>query len=295
MPTIEELDAEFDKKLAELNKGTDEEEVEDKVKPVVQPKTETQDEVVDEEEEPEETVTPEVKTTEVKSTKKTPTGDEEFQTTKPTEEQKRQFAFDKMRKELAQEKAEKAKFVKMQEETESLARNLGYKDADEMLKAERKKRIDEEAVKQGIKPEFYQELVQLKDEVKQLKVQKEEQQKQSATQRFATAMNETVKEFALTDEEKSEIFQALAEDGYTVDMLTSNPQPKKLLKGYIPEGRIVEKTKQTVLADKTKFKEPAHKNTPSETEDEKYARALDEDMANYASRNGYPYERKFKK
>jgi len=108
-------------------------------------------------------------------------------------------------------------------------------------------------------------------------------------------MNETVKDFSLTEEEKSGIFQALAEDGYTVEMLMSNPQPKKLLKGYIPETRVVEKTKQVNLGEKTKFKEAPHTNQSTVTADEKYARELDEDMATYAERNGYPYVRKFKK
>lgn len=220
------------------------------------------------------------------------TGNEEIKA-KPEPKNKQEYAFKELRENLKREREEKERLAKTQREVEELAKSLGYKDAAELIAIERQRRLEREAQERGVDPKYYTELVQLREEVNMLK-QKEVQERQTqGTRRFQEALDTVVKDYKLTEVDKQEIFNALAEDGYTVDMLINNPQPQRLLRGYVPEQKIAEKTKQLNLDDKSKFKEKKHTNTPKMTNEDKYLRELDAEMAEYAASRGLTYKRKY--
>ena len=278
MPESKELKAleeELAKKMAEYEEIEPEKEDEEEVaNPAETPAPEV----------PEEKPAPVVPTTPAK-----PNGTETFEA-KPDE--KAQFAFVQLRKERDEAKRLLTEKAKEEQEFEDLAKTYGFANRQEFLAAQKKTRLEKEAKEKGFDPAAYAELVQLREDVGSLKRKSEEDKLEARKESFRKAVDETVKEWKLTDKERDEMFVRMADDGYTVDHLLTMPKPEKFVQAYIPEAKISAKYGQK--AQKKDFVEERHGTPAPLNDDDQRARVVDKEMAEYAARTGKPYVRKFK-
>ena len=156
--SIDEFDKEWEEKLSKEQPKEENNELEEEV---VEEEVFTEDEIVDENDgTTEDNEDNEDNTQEDQKL----SGDEELNE-KPSHKEKEEYAFAEMRRKLREaEKAAKEKETSLKQ-WDDVARELGYANSEELLKAQREKSIREEAKNKGVDPEIYRELIQLKEKV----------------------------------------------------------------------------------------------------------------------------------
>lgn len=264
--SVEEMDKFFETNKVESEPTSDEEtqeepEVVDEVPDLEEPEEneeEESEETTEEEEEDEEEVEPEPQK-------------------KPSKEEKRDYAFSKLRKE--KDEAKKA-YEEQNALVQRLMREAGYNDYASFKDAVDKQFSEKEMKDKGYTKEQYNEVEELRKHNKELEEKLEatnRQQIANKAQGFDTLVKSYAGQYKTT---AKEIYDALDNSGFTAEMLLNLPNPEVLIRG--------------VLADKVKpVEKPAKKavdteKLPSGSTKKEFNldELLQEDFAEYKKRKG---------
>lgn len=159
-------------------------------------------------------------------------------------EDKKEFAFSKIRKENSDLKALNKTLSTRDEALKKIASNYGYDDVDKFLEAYENARVVQEAKDKGYDPVLYKQLQDTNKRLEQLEKERQENNLMSRANAFKNAVDKAISEYNLDEEEgRNEIFSRLEEYGYTVDSILSLPNPEILIKGVLSD-KIAEISKQ---------------------------------------------------
>lgn len=159
-------------------------------------------------------------------------------------EDKKEFAFSKIRKENSDLKALNKTLSTRDEALKRIASNYGYDDVDKFLEAYENARVVQEAKDKGYDPVLYKKLQDTNKRLEQLEKERQENNLMSRANAFKNAVDKAISEYNLDEEEgRNEIFSRLEEYGYTVDSILSLPNPEILIKGVLSD-KIAEISKQ---------------------------------------------------
>lgn len=159
-------------------------------------------------------------------------------------EDKKEFAFSKIRKENSDLKALNKTLSTRDEALKKIASNYGYDDVDKFLEAYENARVVQEAKDKGYDPVLYKKLQDTNKRLEQLEKERQENNLMSRANAFKNAVDKAISEYNLDEEEgRNEIFSRLEEYGYTVDSILSLPNPEILIKGVLSD-KIAEISKQ---------------------------------------------------
>lgn len=166
---------------------------------------------------------------------------------KPTREEKERYAFEKLRKERDQER-------KKLEELDNIALSYGFKSHEEMLEQLRKEAYAKEAKKQNMDPKVYEEIINTKKELDNLKRKMEEENRAKAVTSFVGHLDNFVKTNNLSDDDKTKMLEKMEEDGYTLDILLKVKNPAGLFKGYVVDKLKENEVQKRLEAEERKRK-----------------------------------------
>ena len=159
-------------------------------------------------------------------------------------EDKKEFAFSKIRKENSDLKALNKTLSARDEALKKIASNYGYDDVDKFLEAYENARVVQEAKDKGYDPVLYKQLQDTNKRLEQLEKERQESNFMSRANAFKSAVDKAISDYNLDEEEgRNEIFNRLEEYGYTVDSILSLPNPEILIKGVLSD-KIAEISKQ---------------------------------------------------
>ena len=159
-------------------------------------------------------------------------------------EDKKEFAFSKIRKENSDLKALNKTLSTRDEALKKIASNYGYDNVDKFLEAYENARVVQEAKEKGYDPVLYKQLQDTNKRLEQLEKERQENNLMSRANAFKNAVDKAISDYNLDEEEgRNEIFSRLEEYGYTVDSILSLPNPEILIKGVLSD-KIAEMSKQ---------------------------------------------------
>lgn len=163
--------------------------------------------------------------------------------TKPSADDKKEFAFSKMRKENSDLKS---KLNEKNEETEflnKLAAQYGYTDIKKFQADYEKARVQQEAKDKGLDPVLYSQLQESNKRIAELEKKQNETELMNKAANFRNAVDKAVADYNLGEDGRNEIFNKLEEAGFSVDTLLAIPNPEILIKGILSD-KIAEFSKQ---------------------------------------------------
>lgn len=184
---------------------------------------------------------------------------------KPTDIEKKEYAFGKIRQENANLKQEKQKLEQESAFLKELASSYGYSDVNKFKDDVRKARLDQEAKQKGIDPEIYRQLDDNKREIARLKAERDQDRLMSRATGFKSAVEEATNSYGVT---RDEIFLRLEDAGYDVNTILSLPNPKIVIDGLLTD-KILEASRQKDLKKRETMDNLAdekHDNSASEKE-----------------------------
>lgn len=175
---------------------------------------------------------------------------------KPTPEEKRNYAFEKLRKENKERKVK-------EEELDRIAKSYGYKDNDEMIAALKEDALKKEATKKGVDPELYKKVYDTEKELERMRTEREQEQRAMKVTNFVAKLDDFVIKNGLSESDKEELLIAMESDGYTIDDVVNIKNPVNLFRGYSVD-KIKERAKQDEIAKLEKKRRAAEKKfTPT--------------------------------
>lgn len=186
-------------------------------------------------------------------------------TKKPTDIEKKEYAFGKIRQENANLKQEKQKLEQESAFLKELASSYGYSDVNKFKEDVRKARLDQEAKQKGIDPEIYRQLDDNKREIARLKAERDQDRLVSRATGFKSAVEDAISSYGVT---RDEIFLRLENAGYDVNTILSLPNPKIVIDGLLTD-KILEASRQKDLKKRETMDNLAdekHDNSASEKE-----------------------------
>ena len=169
--------------------------------------------------------------------------EEEISDDKPSTDDKKDFAFSKLRKENSDLKN---KLNESKSETEflsKLAAQYGYTDIKKFQADYEKARVQQEAKDKGLDPVLYAQLQESNKRIAELENKQKEADLVNKANNFKAAVDKAVVDYNLGEDGRVEIFNKLEEAGFSVDALLSIPNPEILIKGVLSE-KIAEFSKQ---------------------------------------------------
>lgn len=184
---------------------------------------------------------------------------------KPTPEEKRNYAFEKLRKENKERKAK-------EEELDRIARSYGYRDNEEMIAALKEDALKKEASKKGVDPELYKKVHETEKELERIRTEREQEQRAMKVTNFVAKLDDFVIKNGLSESDKEELLIAMENDGYTIDDVINIKNPVNLFKGYSVD-KIKERAKQEEIAKLEKKRRAAEKKftpTPDATTEDDF-------------------------
>jgi hypothetical protein len=259
--SLEELDRALDE---EFEFAEEDEELEDT------PEEEETEEVLEDEEavEPEEEEAPVTKAP-----------------TTSSQPSKEEFAFGKLRHENSELKQKLEEQEKYSHKLEEMARNLGYTNADDLLKAYEDQRIQKEAQQKNVDPEVYKKMVNMERELETIKQREAEAQKQVGVQRFSQSLDRIASDIGLDENEKYSMLTQMEQDGYTLEDIARIKNPERFIKGYAAD-KIAERKYQELLASEKKAKKLKEPKLRGESEPlTDWEKELEKELAAYAKEN----------
>ena len=149
---------------------------------------------------------------------------------KVTGDDKKEFAFAKVRKENSDLKNEIKGLQEYENFLKELASNYGYEDIDEFAKVYKEARITQEAKEKGYDPVLYKQLQDSYRRIEQLEKENREAKLNEKAVGFRNAVDKAINEYNLGEDGKKEIFDRLEEAGFTVDELLSLSNPEIVIK-----------------------------------------------------------------
>ena len=162
---------------------------------------------------------------------------------KPSAEDKKEFAFSKIRKENSDLKNQ---LNQKNEESEFLSRmaaQYGYTDVKKFQADYEKARIEQEAKNKGLDPVLYAQLQESNRRIAELESKQKEVELVNKANNFKVAVDKAVADYNLGEDGRNEIFNKLEEAGFSVDTLLEIPNPEILIKGVLSD-KIAELSKQ---------------------------------------------------
>lgn len=165
---------------------------------------------------------------------------------KHTEDDKKEFAFAKFRKENNDLRNEVKGLQGYQDFLKEIASNYGYDNIDEFTKVYRDARIAQEAKEKGYDPVLYKQLQDSNKRIEQLEKENREAKLNEKANQFRNAIDDAVSTYNLGENGRKEIFDKLEEAGFGVDELLSLPNPSVVIKGVLAD-KIAESSKQNQI------------------------------------------------
>lgn len=165
---------------------------------------------------------------------------------KPSADDKKEFAFSKIRKENSDLKNQ---LNQKNEESEFLSRmaaQYGYTDVKKFQADYEKARIEQEAKNKGLDPVLYAQLQESNRRIAELEQKQKETELVNKAANFKSAVDKAVVDYNLGEDGRNEIFNKLEEAGFSVDTLLEIPNPEILIKGILSD-KIAEMSKQTQI------------------------------------------------
>lgn len=162
---------------------------------------------------------------------------------KPSVEDKKEFAFSKIRKENSDLKNQLNQRNEESEFLSKLAAEYGYTDVKQFKEAYEKARYEKEAKDKGLDPVLYAQLQESNKRIAELENKQRETELVNRASNFKNAVDKAVADYNLGEEGRTEIFNKLEEAGFTVDSLLEIPNPEILIKGVLSD-KIAEFSKQ---------------------------------------------------
>lgn len=162
---------------------------------------------------------------------------------KPSADDKKEFAFSKIRKENSDLKNQ---LNQKNEESEFLSRmaaQYGYTDVKKFQADYEKARIEQEAKNKGLDPVLYAQLQESNRRIAELESKQKEVELVNKANNFKVAVDKAVADYNLGEDGRNEIFNKLEEAGFSVDTLLEIPNPEILIKGVLSD-KIAELSKQ---------------------------------------------------
>lgn len=267
--SIEELDAVLSQEFETAEEEPTEEQPEEEVEETV--------EEVEEEKQPEEPAEEPEKEEPVEPLKRTYTAQE-----------KQNYAFNKMRienKQLRESAEQNQKFL------ENLAKASGYTSVEDLMSNVTKRLEENEAKKQGISPEVYARLNQQQRDIEELRQREKQATFDNQVLKFRGVLDEVVNEHGFTKDDVKEMLDVLESEGYDLDRLVSEPNPKFIIKGAFGD-KIFKAQKQKALQqekrqeslDKSKIKSSVISNIDDEDAE------IEKELKAYAREHNYYFE-----
>jgi hypothetical protein len=205
--------------------------------------------------------------------------------TESSQPRKEEFAFGKLRHENSELKTKLEEQEKYSRKMEEMARNLGYGNSDELIKAYEEQQIQKEAQKKNVDPEVYRKMVNMERELESIKQREVESNKQLGVQRFSQSLELIVANLGLNEVEKISMLTQMEQDGYTLEDIARVKNPERFIKGYAAD-KIAERKYQELLASEKKakkLKEPKLRGESEPSTD--WEKELDKELAQYAKEN----------
>lgn len=168
---------------------------------------------------------------------------EEVNDNKPSADDKKEFAFSKMRKENSDLKSQINEQNQEVEFLKKLAAQYGYTDVKKFQADYEKARIQQEAKDKGLDPMLYSQLQESNKRIAELENKQKEAELVNKANNFKIAVDKAVADYNLGEDGRNEIFNKLEEAGFSVDTLLSIPNPEILIKGVLSD-KIAEFSKQ---------------------------------------------------
>ena len=162
---------------------------------------------------------------------------------KPSADDKKEFAFSKMRKENSDLKNQLNEKNAESEFLNRLAAQYGYTDVKKFQEDYEKARVQKEAKEKGIDPVLYAQLQESNKRIAELESKQKETELMNKANSFKIAVDKAVEDYNLGENGRNEIFNKLEESGFTVDTLLAIPNPEILIKGVLSD-KIAEFSKQ---------------------------------------------------
>ena len=162
---------------------------------------------------------------------------------KPSADDKKDFAFSKMRKENSDLKNQIKKKNAETEFLNRLAAQYGYTDVKKFQADYEKARVQQEAKDKGLDPVLYSQLQESNKRIAELEKKQSETELMNKAANFKNAVDKAVADYNLGEDGRNEIFNKLEEAGFSVDTLLTIPNPEILIKGVLSD-KIAEFSKQ---------------------------------------------------
>jgi len=249
--TVEDIDALLDNefKLNEESENIDNEETDGNIDNEESEIDESQEEIIDSDDE-EESDEEAVKETD----------------SKPTANDKKEFAFSKMRKENSDLKTQLTQKNEESEFLTKLAAEYGYTNVKEFKEAYETARIKKEAEKKGLDPVLYAQLQESNKRIAELESKQKEVELMNKAANFKIAVDKAVTDYNLGEDGRKEIFNKLEEARFSIESLLEIPSPEILIKGVLAD-KIAELSKQKQIDKMEKLdnlSDDKHNGTASE-------------------------------
>lgn len=212
--------------------------------------------------------------------------EEEQEIEAPKKEDKQEYAWKELRTQnqtLQQQLKERELYLG---KFERMAKELGYNDAQELLKKYEEEETEKEAKDKGVDPAFYKEFKSMQKELETTKTQKIIEQRNQKIQQFVHDLDSLVQENGLTNEDKTQIVRELEADGYGVEDIIAIKSPKKLIAGYMVDKIAAKKVQSKLKTKKEAFVDDKHDGASDVTTDDLEKQIADE-MKAYARSQGY--------
>jgi len=162
---------------------------------------------------------------------------------KPSVDDKKEFAFSKMRKENSDLKAQAKERQEEIDFLNRLAAQYGYTDVKKFQADYEKARVQQEAKDKGLDPVLYSQLQESNKRIAELEKKQSETELMNKANDFKNAVDKAVADYNLGEDGRNEIFNKLEEVGFSVDTLLTIPNPEILIKGVLSD-KIAEFSKQ---------------------------------------------------
>ena len=165
---------------------------------------------------------------------------------KHTEDDKKEFAFAKFRKENNELKNELKGLREGQDFLKEIASNYGYDSVEEFARVYRDARIAQEAKEKGYDPVLYKQLQDSNRRIEQLERENREAKLNEKANVFKNAIENAITAYGLGENGRKEIFDRLEEAGFSADELLSLSNPEVVIKGVLAD-KIAESSKQNQI------------------------------------------------
>lgn len=162
---------------------------------------------------------------------------------KPNADDKKEFAFSKMRKENSDLRNQLNEKNAETEFLNKLAAQYGYTDVKKFQADYEKARVQQEAKDKGLDPVLYSQLQESNKRIAELEKKQSETELMNKAANFKNAVDKAVADYNLGEDGRNEIFNKLEEAGFSVDTLLTIPNPEILIKGVLSD-KIAEFSRQ---------------------------------------------------